>query len=168
METIIEVLKNRKDKKIVFTNGCFDIIHYGHVYLLKEAKSLGDILIVGLNSDSSIKKLKGTSRPFFSDFFRKSVLESIRYVDYVIIFDEETPLNLIKNILPDVIVKGGDYTVSEVVGKDIVRDNGGEVIIIPRVENFSTTSILRGDSSHDKKGKSDSILFTAVSPESSK
>tara|TARA_Y100000593_G_C4206540_1_gene284601 strand:- start:130 stop:531 length:402 start_codon:yes stop_codon:yes gene_type:complete len=121
----------------VFTNGCFDIIHRGHVELLRYCKDIGYKVIVGLNSDESVKKLKGESRPYNSQKDRKLVLESIKFVDEVHIFDEETPYELIKQILPDVIVKGGDYTPEQVVGSDIC-----EVKIFNFVDGYSTTSTL--------------------------
>tara|TARA_R100001163_G_scaffold65772_1_gene64687 strand:+ start:3510 stop:3905 length:396 start_codon:yes stop_codon:yes gene_type:complete len=125
-------------KNIIFTNGCFDILHIGHVRLLKYAKSLGKKLIVGLNSDESIKRLKGYDRPVNKLEYRKEVLESIKYVDEVKIFTEDTPYNLIKEIDPDIIVKGGDYNVSEVVGNDLC-----DIVIFNSVGNISTTNILK-------------------------
>ena len=124
-------------KKIVFTNGCFDILHKGHLTLLKEARELGDKLIVGLNSDSSVKKLKGKTRPYNNFDIRKEQLELIPYVDEVIEFNEDTPYNLIKQIKPDLIVKGGDYTVEEIVGHDLAP-----VHIVPTVKGHSTTEII--------------------------
>lgn len=128
-----DILKNN----IVFTNGCFDILHKGHVDYLKKSKQLGYKLIVGLNSDESVKKLKGSSRPVNNQNDRKTVLESLDCVDEVIIFEEETPINLIKQIKPDIITKGGDYEKHEVVGNELA-----EVIIIPFLKNYSTTRIL--------------------------
>lgn len=139
----VSIEKNR-GKKIVFTNGCFDILHYGHVCLLKQAKALGDILVVGLNSDESISRLKGKGRPFFTLEARLAVLKSIKYVDYVIIFDEDTPISLIKKIEPDVLVKGGDYEIDDIVGKKEVEDNGGSVQIISLQKGYSTTNIIKG------------------------
>lgn len=124
--------------KKIFTNGCFDILHVGHVELLNHAKSLGDYLIVGLNSDSSVKKLKGDSRPINKQEDRKKILESLKSVDEVIIFDEETPLNLIKAVNPDIIVKGGDYKKEEVVGNTLA-----EIVIFNFVEGFSTTKTIQ-------------------------
>lgn len=124
--------------KKVFTNGCFDVMHLMHVELLRFAKLHGDYLIVGLNSDNSVKRLKGNSRPIFNQEDRKKFLESIRYVDKVIIFDEDTPLELIKKVQPDLIVKGGDYKAEEVVGAEIC-----EVKIFPFTKGYSTTSILQ-------------------------
>jgi len=124
-------------EKIVFTNGCFDVLHLGHLKLLKFAKSKGDKLIVAINSDTSVKKLKGEGRPKFNQEDRKAMLESLAIVDEVIIFEEDTPYNLIKSVKPDIIVKGGDYTVETTVGHDLA-----EVVIFPRVKDYSTTKIL--------------------------
>lgn len=123
--------------KVVFTNGCFDILHKGHIELLKRSKELGNKLIVGINSDESVRRLKGMCRPINDQDSRKAALEAIKWVDEVIIFDEDTPYELIKNVEPDVITKGGDYDVSTVVGNDLA-----EVVIIPLVEGFSTTDIV--------------------------
>lgn len=124
--------------KKIFTNGCFDILHAGHLNLLKFCKELDGYVIVGLNSDESVKKLKGESRPIFPEKERKMLLESLKFVDEVIIFDEETPLNLIKFIKPDIIVKGGDYTVEQVEGKDLA-----EVIIFETINGYSTTKKIQ-------------------------
>ena len=121
----------------VFTNGCFDIIHKGHVELLKYCRSLGSVVIVGLNSDESVKRLKGTTRPINPQDDRRQVLKALRYVDYVVIFDEDTPYNLIKEINPDIIVKGGDYAVDDVVGNDLA-----EVRIFNYLNGYSTTNVL--------------------------
>tara|TARA_R100001163_G_scaffold47487_1_gene35683 strand:- start:2059 stop:2451 length:393 start_codon:yes stop_codon:yes gene_type:complete len=128
------------NKKIIFTNGCFDILHIGHVRLLKYAKTLGHELIVGLNTDCSIKRLKGNSRPVNKLEYRKEILESIIFVDRVVAFEEDTPLELIKKIKPDIIVKGGDYKASEVIGSNLC-----EVIIFNLVDNISTTNILKNN-----------------------
>ena len=130
-------------KKIVLTNGVFDILHQGHVHLLCEAAALGDILIVAVNSDTSVKRLKGNSRPVNDEHSRALLLASMVMVDAVIIFEEDTPLELIKMILPNVLVKGGDYTAEEIAGAEEIINNGGEVKIIPFLEGFSTTSILK-------------------------
>lgn len=122
---------------IVFTNGCFDLVHRGHIELLRFAKKQGDYLIVGLNSDESVRRLKGNARPIHNQADRKLVLESIRWVDEVIIFDQQTPYDLIKTIRPDIIVKGGDYTASSVVGNDLAK-----VVIYPYIKGYSTTEIL--------------------------
>lgn len=131
------------NKKIVFTNGCFDILHRGHIEYLIEAKELGDILIVGLNSDNSVKKLKGDNRPINDQMSRGLILASLMFVDAVVIFDEETPLNLIKMVNPGILVKGGDYISEEIVGYDFVKENGGEIITIDLVRGFSTTDIIK-------------------------
>ncbi len=129
-------------KKVSFTNGCFDILHPGHLFSLKQAAAEADYLIVGLNSDASVKKLKGPSRPINNTESRAMVLANLIVVDAVVVFEEETPLELIKALLPDVMVKGGDYTIDEVVGGKEVIANGGKVIINPIVEGFSTTSLI--------------------------
>jgi len=124
--------------KTIFTNGCFDIVHRGHLSLLKYCKSIGDKVVVGINSDSSVKKLKGENRPFNSQEDRKFLLESLVYVDEVVIFSEETPYNLIKCIKPDIIVKGGDYSPDEVVGNNLAK-----VVIFELIDGYSTTEILQ-------------------------
>lgn len=129
-------------KKVSFTNGCFDILHPGHLFSLTQAAGEADYLIVGLNSDASVQKLKGPSRPINSTESRAIVLANLIVVDAVVVFEEETPLELIKAILPDVIVKGGDYTTNQVVGGKEVIANGGKVIINPIVKGFSTTSLI--------------------------
>lgn len=142
-EIVVILEKFRKNsKKIVFTNGCFDIIHSGHIQYLTEAKALGDILIIGLNSDCSIKKLKGPDRPIIDENNRALVLSALEIVDFVVIFDEETPYNLIKKIKPDILVKGGDWKISEIVGSDVVLNNGGEVRSLNFREGISTTRII--------------------------
>ena len=129
-------------KKVSFTNGCFDILHPGHLFSLKQAAAEADYLIVGLNSDASVKKLKGPSRPINNTESRAMVLANLIVVDAVVVFEEETPLELIKALLPDVMVKGGDYAIDQVVGGKEVMANGGKVIINPIVEGFSTTSLI--------------------------
>ena len=129
-------------KKTVFTNGVFDLLHQGHIHILSEAATFADILIVGVNSDASVKRLKGDSRPVNSETSRALVLAALLMVDAVIIFEEDTPLELIKFIKPDVLVKGGDYTLDTIVGAKEVIANGGEVKIIPLQEGFSTTGII--------------------------
>lgn len=133
---------DHKDKKIVFTNGCFDILHIGHIRYLQEAAKLGDILIIGLNSDASVKRLKGLDRPINSEQDRAELLCALEFVDYVVIFDEDTPLELISVVEPDVLVKGGDYYPEDVVGRDIIEKRGGELVLIPFVEGKSTTNII--------------------------
>lgn len=137
-----EIRKINKDKKLVFTNGCFDILHAGHVRYLKEAADLGDLLVLGLNSDDSVKRLKGESRPINNQEDRAEVLASLQCVDYVVIFEEDTPYNVIKECQPDILAKGGDYKPDEVVGKDIVEARGGKVVLLPFVKGRSTTSVI--------------------------
>ncbi len=131
------------NNKIVFTNGCFDILHYGHVYYLAKAKEQGDKLIVGLNSDQSVKKIKGKDRPINNQNHRAFVLASLMLVDTVVIFEEETPKKLIEFVIPDVLVKGGDYKIEDVVGADIVVKNGGKVSLIEFVNGLSTTNLIK-------------------------
>lgn len=128
--------------RIVFTNGCFDLLHSGHLSLLQAAANLGDKLVVGLNSDASIQRLKGPERPVRPLHERQQLLEALRVVDAVIPFEEDTPLELIKKITPSVLVKGGDYTLSEVVGADWLSQHGGRTVIVPLVPNQSTTQII--------------------------
>jgi len=130
------------NKKIVFTNGCFDLIHLGHIEVLARSADLGDILIIGVNTDLSINKLKGNNRPIIEENSRVQQLASLEFVDAVILFNEQTPLELIKVIKPNVITKGGDYSSEQVVGNEIAVKNEGEVIIIPLTQGYSTTSIL--------------------------
>jgi D-sedoheptulose 7-phosphate isomerase len=127
---------------LVFTNGCFDLLHPGHIDLLKRARALGDKLIVGINSDSSVRSIKGVGRPVMNQSDRKTVLESLRSVDQVIIFDELTPENLIKTLKPDILVKGGDWKTNEIVGSDFVIANGGEVLSLPLFREYSTSNIV--------------------------
>jgi D-glycero-beta-D-manno-heptose 1-phosphate adenylyltransferase len=129
-------------KKVAFTNGVFDIIHEGHIYSLSAAAREADYLIVGLNSDASVKRLKGETRPVNKEQSRALVLASLVMIDAVVLFEEDTPLELIKSIMPDVLVKGGDYTPEQVAGSKEVIANGGRVVINPIVEGFSTTSII--------------------------
>ena len=131
-----------KGKKIVFTNGCFDILHRGHVTYLNQARDLGDLLIVGINSDESVKRLKGPERPVNMLEDRAYVLSALKSVDYVIPFEEDTPLNLINLIMPDILVKGGDYTIDRIIGAQEVLANGGKVEIIPFVPGKSTSAII--------------------------
>lgn len=127
--------------KVVFTNGCFDILHYGHVYYLAEARALGDKLIIGLNSENSVRRLKGAHRPINDELTRMHLLASLQCVDAVVLFEEDTPLTLIQHIQPDILVKGGDWKVEEIVGSDIVQRKGGEVRNVPFVQGYSTTNI---------------------------
>ena len=129
-------------KKIVFTNGCFDLLHKGHRDLIKQSFSFGDILIVGLNSNESVKRLKGEDRPMQNEVERKTALLNTGYVNEVYIFDDDTPLELINLIKPDILVKGGDYTQNEIVGYEEVTSSGGEIKIVPLTPGFSTTSTI--------------------------
>ena len=136
-------LESRKSAKVVFTNGVFDMIHPGHIQLLRFAKSRGDVLIVGINSDASVKRLKGPKRPIFPLQERMEVLEAVEFVDYIVPFSEDTPLRLIQELSRiDVLVKGGDYTPELVVGRDVVEASGGEVVIFKLIPDFSTTGII--------------------------
>ena len=129
-------------EEVVFTNGCFDIIHRGHIEVLAQTADLGDRLIIGLNSDSSIQKLKGEDRPIIDEQARVILLSALSFVDAVILFPEETPINLISTLLPDLLAKGGDYEIETIVGHEIVQNNGGEVILVPFVDGFSSTTII--------------------------
>jgi len=131
-----------KGETIVFTNGCFDIIHSGHIHTLSGAKVLGSKLIVGVNSDNSVKRLKGEKRPIQSENERALIIAALSFVDFVIIFEEDTPFNLIKTLKPNILVKGGDYKITEIVGADIVLKNGGTVEMIPFLTGFSTTNTI--------------------------
>lgn len=137
--------KEIESKRVVFTNGCFDILHAGHISCLEASKELGDILFVGLNTDDSIKRLKGNERPINAWADRALVLSSLRCVDYIIGFDEDTPIDLIKALKPNIITKGGDYRASEMIGSSFVTSYGGEVIILPYVDGYSTTDIIKND-----------------------
>ena len=132
----------KTNKKIVFTNGCFDLLHKGHRDLIKQSFSFGDILIVGLNSDESVKRLKGEDRPMQNEVERKNALLNTGYVNEVYIFDDDTPMELINLIKPDILVKGGDYTPNEIVGYKEVTNSGGEIKIVPLTPGFSTTSTI--------------------------
>ncbi len=140
IEKLKEILnKKNNGKKIVFTNGCFDILHRGHVEYLQKAKELGDLLVLGLNSDSSVKRLKGESRPINNEKDRAIILSALECVDYIIIFDEDTPFELIKNLKPDILVKGGDYKIENVVGREYAK----ETVLIDFVDGYSTTKIIK-------------------------
>jgi D-beta-D-heptose 7-phosphate kinase/D-beta-D-heptose 1-phosphate adenosyltransferase len=144
-EEAVEVRRKARSEggRIVFTNGCFDILHRGHVQYLQSAKKLGDLLIVGVNSDSSVKRLKGGKRPIVPLEDRMVVLASLACVDYVVSFDDDTPAGLIDAIIPDVLVKGGDWKVGDVVGRETVERDGGRVVIIDFLEGYSTRSIIQ-------------------------
>ena len=128
---------------VVFTNGCFDVLHRGHVTYLAQARDLGDCLVVGLNSDTSVKRLKGENRPVNSENDRAIVLAALSFVDYIILFEEDTPKNLIEQVKPDILVKGGDYQIENIVGADFVTENGGKVLTIPFVDGYSSTKIIQ-------------------------
>lgn len=132
---------NKSGKKIVFTNGCFDLIHRGHIDYLSKAADLGDILVIGLNTDSSVRRLKGNSRPINDEYSRALVLASMCFIDCIIYFDDDTPYNLIKQIQPDFLVKGSDYKIEDIVGYDIVQAKNGKIVTIDYVEGYSTTNI---------------------------
>jgi len=141
-ETLSARFGRPRDRRVVFTNGCFDVLHPGHVEHLAEAKALGDVLVVGLNSDSSVQRLKGAGRPLVAEADRAAMLAALRSVDAVTLFDEDTPLELISTLLPDVLVKGGDYDLNGIVGREVVEKAGGEVRVLPFVEGYSTTGLL--------------------------
>lgn len=143
-EELLRIRQNLKEegKKVVFTNGCFDILHRGHVEYLQRAKQLGDVLVVGLNTDASVKRLKGATRPIVEERDRAIVLAALAVVDYVCLFDEDTPYELIRALVPDVLVKGADWPIEKVVGRDVVEAAGGKVQTIEFVPDRSTTSII--------------------------
>ena len=144
----LEIIKNeikalqRQGKKIVFTNGCFDILHAGHVDIFQQARNLGEVLVVAVNSDISIKKIKGEKRPVIPQAQRMQVLAAVEAIDYVVVFDEETPFKIIKELQPDILIKGGDWPVETIVGKEIVEKKGGKVLSIRLMEGISTTNII--------------------------
>ncbi|MFW6139853.1 MAG: D-glycero-beta-D-manno-heptose 1-phosphate adenylyltransferase [Acidobacteriota bacterium] len=147
VKTAEELVKVRKElqksgKKMVMTNGCFDVLHGGHIHLFREAKKHGDILVVALNDDRSIRKLKGSMRPIFNLKERIEILEAVEYIDYLIYFKEETPKRLIAFILPDVLVKGGDWDKDEIVGRKEVESAGGKAVVVPYLSGYSTTEII--------------------------
>ncbi len=148
LPTAVDICRSIRSRRpmvhiqIVFTNGCFDLLHVGHLRMLETAKSLGDALIVGLNSDRSVRELKGPERPIIPEAERAEMLAGLAAVDYVVIFDEPTPLNLIKAIMPNVLVKGGDWTPETIVGRAEVEDAGGEVVVIPLAEWYSTSGLI--------------------------
>lgn len=141
LKEVLNIIRNKKNenKRIVFTNGCFDILHRGHVEYLQKARELGDLLILGLNSDLSVKKLKGENRPINNEEDRAIVLSALECVDFVIIFDEDTPFELIKIVNPDILVKGGDYKIENVVGREFAK----ETILIDFVDGYSTTKTIK-------------------------
>lgn len=131
-----------KNHKVVFTNGCFDILHLGHIDYLAKAKDQGDVLIIGLNTDESVRRIKGPQRPLNDQQARSLILASLRFVDAIVLFDEDTPYELIKKVQPDILVKGSDYKAEDIVGYDIVKAKGGEIRTLELVEGYSTTRII--------------------------
>jgi rfaE bifunctional protein nucleotidyltransferase chain/domain len=147
IKVLPELIRIRQDlkkegQKVVFTNGVFDILHRGHVEYLEKAKSLGDVLMLGLNTDASVKKIKGSNRPVMGQEDRAIVLAGLSSVDYICLFEEETPENLIQELIPDILVKGGDYQIDDIVGRETVEANGGKVVTIDLVNGQSTTSLI--------------------------
>jgi rfaE bifunctional protein nucleotidyltransferase chain/domain len=142
LQNILVSLK-AKGRRIVFTNGCFDLLHYGHASYLEAAKSKGDILIVGVNSDGSVRKIKGKNRPLVSEKYRARLVAALESVDYVIIFREDNPFKLIKYLEPDILVKGADWKKTDIVGRDFVESCGGKVMTVKLVKGFSTTNLLK-------------------------
>lgn len=142
---LIAIRKSLKseNKKVVFTNGCFDIVHAGHVDYLTKSKAFGDVLIVGVNSDISVRDIKGKKRPILNEKERALIISSLKPVDYVTLFDEDTPAKLIEELIPDILVKGADWAVEKIVGRDVVVANGGEVKTIEFVNNQSTSKIIQ-------------------------
>src|SRR5690554_538870 len=139
-----KVAEWKKDnQKIVFINGCFDIMHLGHIDYLEKARALGDKLVVGINTDASVKRLKGTARPVVNEYSRARMMAAMEFVDAVTSFEEDTPYELIKAILPDILVKGDDYKIDNIIGSDIVINNGGRVATIALVEGYSTTELIK-------------------------
>ncbi len=132
----------KSGKKVVFTNGCFDLLHVGHLHVLREAKKLGDILIVGLNSDKSVKQIKGAGRPIVPEGERAELIAALEMVNYVTMFDEPDPLNVIRELRPDVLAKGGDWAEDKIVGREFVESYGGRVAVIPFLKGHSTTEII--------------------------
>jgi D-glycero-beta-D-manno-heptose 1-phosphate adenylyltransferase len=130
-----------KGEKVVFTNGCFDLLHYGHIHYLAEARDLGDRLIVAMNSGASIKRLKGVHRPINDEMTRLFLMAALEFVDAVVIFEEDTPLNLIQLVMPDILVKGGDWQPHQIIGSDMVLANGGKVRSLPFIDGYSTTNL---------------------------
>ncbi len=142
-QALVQVAKwQQAGEKIVFTNGCFDIVHLGHIDYLEKARALGDKLVLGLNTDASVSRLKGPTRPVVNQYARARMMAALAFVDAVILFDEPTPLQVIEQIKPDILVKGDDYTVENIVGSDFVISNGGCVQTIPLVKGFSTSSLI--------------------------
>jgi rfaE bifunctional protein nucleotidyltransferase chain/domain len=143
-ETILRFGREKRNgRRVVFTNGCFDLLHPGHISILEQARDLGDILIVGINSDASVRRNKGAGRPVFPELERAEILAALECVDAVLIFDEPTPREVIARLLPDVLVKGGDWPSDQIVGREEVEAAGGRVVLVPVVAGYSTTGILQ-------------------------
>jgi rfaE bifunctional protein nucleotidyltransferase chain/domain len=138
----IVVEARNKRKKVAFTNGCFDLLHRGHVHVLREARACGDVLIVGINSDESVKQIKGPTRPVLPESDRCELVGAMEMVDFVILFNEPDPYNLIAAIRPDVLVKGGDWNSEKIIGANLVQEAGGRVVVVPYIKGFSTTEII--------------------------
>lgn len=139
---VIRAEAKREGRPVVFTNGCFDLLHRGHVHMLREAKACGDILIVAINSDRSVKAIKGPNRPVLPETDRAELIAAMEMVDYVVLFDEPDPFDLIAALSPDVLVKGGDWSTEKIVGADLVEGNGGRVAVVPYLKGFSTTELI--------------------------
>ena len=141
---LVERLKTwrKRGEKIVFTNGCFDLVHRGHVEMLANTADLGDRLVIGLNTDISIKNLKGENRPVVDEYSRSILLASLQFTDAIVLFSENTPQKIIETIIPDVLAKGGDYNLEEIAGYDVVTQNGGDVIRVPFIDGYSTSNII--------------------------
>ena len=144
LQKIIKTWK-KGNQKIIFTNGCFDILHLGHIKILSESKRLGDKLVVGLNNDESVKNLKGKNRPVNNNYQRSMMLAALSFVDLIVFFEEETPYNLIKLVMPNVITKGGDYEEKDVIGGDLILSMGGKINIIPLLPNLSSSKLIKKD-----------------------
>lgn len=144
LDDLIEIRSQikKQGKKVVFTNGCFDLLHRGHIHLFTEAKKQGDVFAVAVNDDSSVRRLKGLSRPIFPLEERLEILEAVQDIDYLVPFSEDTPQKIIATLLPDILIKGGDWKPEEVVGKSEVEDSGGKVIIVPFLSSYSSSSLI--------------------------
>ncbi len=144
VETLLPMVEQWKNEgnEVVFTNGCFDIVHLGHIDYLEKSRNLGDKLIVAINTDASVQRNKGLSRPIIDQMSRSHLMAALAFVDAVVMFDEETPLNLISKLIPDILVKGKDYTIDKIVGAEIVIDNGGKVETIELVQGYSTSNFV--------------------------
>ena len=136
------VLWRSAQKKIVFTNGCFDLLHMGHIDYLAKARDLGDVLVIGLNTDRSVQEIKGPSRPVKDELSRAHILAGMAFVDAIVLFDTETPIELISSLKPDVLVKGGDYAIKEIVGHEVVQKNGGKVCTLDFIEGYSSSKLI--------------------------